>query len=423
MTENRVLNGRRILVVTETFPNQIQPWMLNTTVQAHLRGAEVFLAAGGRHGHSHYAVEDQYGLLQRTMYVKPFNLLGALSPLRYLGGRSQEFRKAARRGIVRAFCNAERPTPRAIAKRLALAVPLGLREIDLIHSHSMALAYEFLRIGRALHIPLVHTFHGLPPEGVAELAVQKQRLLYREAACFLVNTKFARQQLRDLGCPDEKIQVIPQGIDLTQFPFAPQSPPDGKPVRLLTVGRLHREKGHAFALRALARLGEHGLDYRYRIVGAGPEAASLRQDAARLGIAPRVSFLGELFGGALRREYREAHIFVFPSLRSLHGEWEETQGVALQEAQASGCIVIATRSGGIPECLDESHTWLVPDRDSEALANAVATVLKTPERWSEWQEAGRAWVQDRYSIEKIGDGLVDLYVRILEWWTSRGKER
>ena len=88
-------------------------------------------------------------------------------------------------------------------------------------------------------------------------------------------------------------------------------------------------------------------------------------------------------------------------------------GVALQEGQASGCIAIATRTGGIPECVDESHARLVPDRNAEALAGAILDLMDDPERWPEWQAAGRRWVEDRYSLDVIGRRLAELYLRVM----------
>ncbi len=169
------LAGRRLLVVAATFPNRIQPWMLNTTIQAVRHGAEVFIAAGGRRGHTYQAAVDQYGLKERTIYVKTAKSKGLVDALRYLFGPSREFRRAARRGVARVVFRPERLGPRTIGKGVALAVPIGLPRVSLIHSHAMTLGYEFLRVARYHRAPLVQTFHGLPPVGVPGLSRKSRR--------------------------------------------------------------------------------------------------------------------------------------------------------------------------------------------------------------------------------------------------------
>lgn len=407
------LTGQRLLVVTADFPNRIQPWMLNTTVQAIRHGAEVFIAAGGKRGHTYQAAVDQHSLKERTIYVRAVETTGMLDAFRYAFGPSRELRRAARRGLARAVLRPERFDPYSIGKGFALAVPLGLARISLIHSHAMTLGYEFLRVARVHRAPLVQTFHGLPPSGVPGLSAEKQDRLFRGVSRFLVNTDFAKGQLIDLGCPVDKVEILPQGTDLSEFPFEPRHHPGTEPICFLTVGRLHEDKGHAYALRALAALATGGMKFRYDIVGYGPEKSSLESLSRELGIADRVRFMDEVDDDELRREYREAHIFLFPSLRDLRGKHEETQGVALQEAQATGCLVVATRTGGIPESVDETHARLVPDRNPQALASGILDLVRQPERWPEWQTAGRRWVESRYSIDVIGSRLAELYSRVL----------
>jgi len=336
-----------------------------------------------------------------------------LDALKYAFGSSRELRRAARRGMARAVLHPERLDPYSIGKGVALAVPLGLPRISLIHSHAMTLGYEFLRVARMHRAPLVQTFHGLPPAGVAGLSDEKQDQLFRGASRFLVNTEFAKGQLADLGCPVDKMEVLPQGTNLSEFPFEPRPHPGAGPFRFLTVGRLHEDKGHAYALQAMAELVNRGVKFRYHIVGYGPEKSSLEFLSRELGIADRVHFMDEVDDAGLQREYREAHIFLFPSLRDLRGKHEETQGVAMQEAQATGCLVVATRTGGIPESVDGTQARLVPDRNAQALASAILDLVRQPERWSEWQTAGRRWVETRYSIEVIGRRLAELYTRLL----------
>jgi len=129
---------------------------------------------------------------------------------------------------------------------------------------------------------------------------------------------------------------------------------------------------------------------------------------------------GHLDGQALLDEFRQAHIFVLPSLA---GEtlfcWAETQAVAVQEAQACGCIVVATGTGGIPEVLDiGSSAHLVRDRDPAQIAATIENIVNSPQRWHEWQRHGRAWVTSEFDVNRIGERLWDLYRQVVSAGTG-----
>jgi glycosyltransferase involved in cell wall biosynthesis len=184
-------------------------------------------------------------------------------------------------------------------------------------------------------------------------------------------------------------------------------------VRILSVGRLEPGKGHSYALEAIAMLVARGFNLRYRIVGQGSHLAELETLTRDLGLNDRVEFCGGVFEGALLAEYAQAHLFLLPSLREQTG-WQETQGVVVQEAQASGCIVVATRTGGIPECVDDGRSaFLAAERDAPGLAAAIEGVLRAPDRWSEWQQEGRTWVEERFDAAVIGSRQWEIYRHVL----------
>lgn len=142
------------------------------------------------------------------------------------------------------------------------------------------------------------------------------------------------------------------------------------------VGRISPEKGVDVALRALAQLGEEGLDADFEIAGGG-EAEHLRELealAASLRIADRVRFLGPLDTDALKDFYARIHALVVPSV------WEEPAGLVLVEGALAGVPLVASRVGGIPEIVrDPEEALLVPPGDSEALAAALRQALTEPE--------------------------------------------
>jgi colanic acid/amylovoran biosynthesis glycosyltransferase len=303
--------------------------------------------------------------------------------------------------------------PKHLVKGLAKLKLMSDGPFDLVHSHYLAGSHEFLFLKEVFGVPLVTTFHGLPPVGVGKLAPEKMARVFAAGDLFLVNTRFARAQLEGLGCPPGKIAILPQGTDLSRFPFRERQAPEDGRYAVLTVARLTPEKGVLYAVRAMSLLAQRHPRLEYRIVGEGPERAALEREAASLGLSGQVTLLGPFSGRQLSRHYAEAHAFVLPSLKAENG-WQETQGVVIQEAQASGLPVIATRTGGIPECVIDGQTGLlVPDRDPGALAAAIERLI------SDWDEArrlalaGRGFVEANFDLRLVFQRLAGLYEQVL----------
>ncbi|WP_270888469.1 glycosyltransferase [Pedococcus sp. 5OH_020] len=153
----------------------------------------------------------------------------------------------------------------------------------------------------------------------------------------------------------------------------PRPAPGDRAVRVLTVASLDQPyKGVAELMEAVIALRSRGRDVRLSIAGTGRLRSELeRYGRKRLGDAVR--FLGHLDDGQLDAAYQEADCFVLAS-------WSEGLPRALVEAMASGLPAVATRVGGVPELL-EPHR-LVPPREPEALAAAIARLVEDPAAWT-----------------------------------------
>lgn len=157
--------------------------------------------------------------------------------------------------------------------------------------------------------------------------------------------------------PSSRIQVIHNGW--TGTPRTRDVPE----VDFVSISHLRREKGHEVLLDAFAQVGQRAPSVRLRIAGDGPLRSHLEQRCRHLGIEGSVEFLGAVpdVWDILAR----AGLAVFPSLT-------EPQGIAVLEAMAAGCPVIASRVGGIPEMVDHGRNGhLVPPADAPALADAM----------------------------------------------------
>lgn len=405
----------RLLVLAETFPSRIQPWLLSSIEQAVRRGAEVYIAARRRRGQTHQKKVDSLGLLARTLYVDT-DLLGLLHGLARLFDTQPGPLRQVWRGLFALAAHPRYLNPglKNLLRAIPLSVVAGLENIDLIQAHSLSGAYDYLPIKRLFGTPLVLTFHGRTPSGVPRLACTKMGEVFAYADRILVNTDFAKKQVVALGAEAAKIRKIPQGIGLTDYPFSFRQMPEDGVLRLVSVGRLQPDKGHSYAIEAVRLLRDRGYRVSYRIVGTGPSRAQLLSAAESLGISDAVSLVGEVSDDELLKELKDAQIFLFPSIRDSEGFHEETQGYAIQEAQSTGLIVVVTNTGGIPECVDAGRSaFVVPDKNSKAIADAVQHIADSPTRWHEWQLTGHRWVEKNFSASAIGDKLWAQYLDLI----------
>jgi len=280
---------------------------------------------------------------------------------------------------------------------------------DVLHAHFGPIGNSF-RFARELwQAPLVVSFHGydfctLPRQQGAAM----YHRLFEAADLVTVNSEFTRGRVKTLGCPNEKLRMLPVGLDVGKFQFRERHRTENEPVRIITVARLVEIKGHEYVLRALARPQAGHLRIRYDIVGDGPLRGKLESLVTELGLQDVVTLHGARDGAFIEDLMACAHLGLLASV-NIEGD-AEGQGLFLQEAQACGLPVIATQHGALPEgLLPERSGFLVPERDVDALAERLEFLVTHPEKWPEMGRAGRAFVGRRYDIRELNDQLVTIY--------------
>lgn len=404
------------LVVAERFPNIYESYILNQIEFLIRNDAKVNVVSGPPLGHRFDERIDRYGLDElnfRYAFDTLSDITSALRPFvnstykqcrPYQGIRrlikSRHFKKLGLKNKLK-----------ALVKSPILG---SATKFEVVHAHRIGLAYEHIFLSEVLNVPLVVSFHGLQTTDLSRpffLNAIATNHLFKEMKLITAGTNYARDVLIQCGCPTEKIRVVPVGIHLEEFPFHPRAFSAARKIVLLTVARLSAEKGHEYAITAVKMLRMKGLEIEYRIVGDGPLTAQLKAFVASQGVADSVVFLGEKENEALREEYRNADIFVLPSVYENNNALKgETQGLVIQEAQASGKLVVATRIGGIPECVDSDRSvLLVKQRSAEQLATAIESLLQNGHEWEGRQRTGRAWVERHFSMDVLGRQLLNVY--------------
>ncbi len=215
---------------------------------------------------------------------------------------------------------------------------------------------------------------------------------------------FTASLLLDWAVPPERVVRVPFGAQ----PRPPAAPPTG--AMLLSVGRLVPRKGVDTVIRAIPALARMFPALAYRVVGGGPDESRLRRLAAALGVGERVTFLGRLDEEELDREFRRCALFVQPSRRMADGELEGL-GLVYFEAAAWGRPAVAGRSGGEGDAVVDGVTGVLVDGGSvEAVAAAIAALLRDPARLSAYGAAARRRVEAGYTWDHaaaVVDGVLE----------------
>jgi glycogen(starch) synthase len=172
--------------------------------------------------------------------------------------------------------------------------------------------------------------------------------------------------------------VIPNPFDA--YLFSPGPPTAQRPNELIFVGRLVAEKGLDVLLHALAVLRGRELLPRLTIVGSGPELAPTENLAIQLGLREQIDFSGVKRGADLAGILQQHKILIVPSL------YAEPFGVVALEGIASGCVVVGSSGGGLPEAIGPCGVTF-PNGDASALAAALDGLLRQPDECAKMTES------------------------------------
>jgi glycosyltransferase involved in cell wall biosynthesis len=255
--------------------------------------------------------------------------------------------------------------------RMALRVPRLLRRLR------PALAHFQHALPAACPCPAVVTVHDLSFERDPSLMDRRDRLIFRTVVprsvrravrVIAVSERTKRDLLELYGIPEQKIVVVPNGVDPA---FTPNGPRPESDAYALFVGALQPRKNAATAIEALALLGDPAL----RLVVVGPDKggrAEAVRVVARHGLDKRVDFRGHVPQEELAALYRGAACLVFPSRY-------EGFGLPVLEAMASGTPVVTTTAGALPEVAGEAAIML-EDPTPVALAGGIERAIADQER-------------------------------------------
>jgi colanic acid/amylovoran biosynthesis glycosyltransferase len=272
--------------------------------------------------------------------------------------------------------------PFLLGELLAMRRLLRQNDADVLHVHWLVPqgVAAWLVAGR---VPWLLTCHGADVYALRGPVSRriKRAVLSRAAAVTTVNEDM-RNRVIALGADPDRTHVVAMPAALSTGAAAGLDPirdesaggPDVVPGRLLFVGRLVEKKGVTVLLDAL-RLFPAEVRFTCEIVGAGPLRDGLRRRVAELGLADRVTFLGQVDKQRVARALAEAEVVIVPSVPAASGD-QDGLPVTLLEAMGRARPIVASRLPGIVEAVEhERAALLVPPGDAAALAAALGRLL------------------------------------------------
>lgn len=225
-----------------------------------------------------------------------------------------------------------------------------------------------------------------------------------EAAEFVACVSwFGRAQGMRLVRADQwrKMHVIRCGLPFDRIPSKGTAEANARTI--ICVGRLSPEKGQAGLLQAFAQLREKHTGLRLKLVGDGPDRASLEALAQEMRIADGVTFAGRLPEGETLAEIACADLLVLSSFL-------EGLPIVLMEAMAVGIPVIASRVAGIPELVEDAETGLLfTPSNWDELASRVDRLLGNEDLRARLAEKARAKVASEFDTRTSAEQLARLF--------------
>jgi glycosyltransferase involved in cell wall biosynthesis len=222
--------------------------------------------------------------------------------------------------------------------------------------------------------------------------------LYKDLNVHVVTSTYMKQRLVQHGFREEQVRTVGCFSNLRpQKPF----PVDRERPVISFVGRMNRYKGADFLIRALA---EVSVPFRCSIIGDGEHLPYCRKLADKLGLSSVVDFLGWRSSQEITEHLRGVSVAVVPSV------FPEPFGIVGLEAMLCSKPVVAFDVGGIPDWLKDGETgYLVPVKDTKALAQKLEALLLDPVKAAEMGVAGQRRVISTFSKQQHFDRLLSIF--------------
>lgn len=282
-------------------------------------------------------------------------------------------------------------------------------KFDVIHAHDWLVAYAAKTLKNSYDIPIVSTIHATESGRNSGIHNETQRyindtewMLTYESTEVIVNSNYMKRELQSLfGLPFEKINVVPNGININMFSgverdydFRRQYALDNEKI-ILFMGRLVYEKGVQHLISAMPKILSGYHDAKLVIAGKGGMTDELKAQVNAMGIANKVYFTGYMDSKQVCKMYKCADVSVFPSTY-------EPFGIVALEAMLSGTPVVVSDIGGLNEIVTHGENGMKSYAGNpNSIADSILELLYNPQLSQEVVKKAKNMVKNEYTWAKI----------------------
>lgn len=297
---------------------------------------------------------------------------------------------------------------------------------DIIHLHEI---YTVMHLWTAFIARIKHIPYLISPQGTATLVNKTGRLfrkkifniifgrfLYDNCAAFIVSSRIEKNSLTLLGIPENKVFLIPNGVDSALYRNIPDKFLSRKRLGLnknnfvlLFLGRIHPKKGIDLIIDALPKVLSIFKNVILLIVGPMADKTYreyLNKKITLLKLHDKVKFMNSVSGKNKLAVFSASDIFILPS-------FQEGLPVGALEAAASNLPLVLTKDCGIGE-LEKSRAGLYISHDKKSIARAIIRILGDKIK-SSYRQNARLMVKKYYSADKQIFNIMNLYKRIIRY--------
>ncbi|MDH7480034.1 MAG: glycosyltransferase family 4 protein, partial [Syntrophomonadaceae bacterium] len=311
-----------------------------------------------------------------------------------------------------------------LEKAIALLPELG--PFDLVHGHDWLVAHASRALKHSLRVPLIATIHateygrnnGLHNDTQRYISSVEWFLTYEAWRVIICSLYMRDELLRVFKLPEDKLCLIPNGVNLSDFEVDPGLEKEIERFRanyahpsekvVFCISRLVHEKGVQLLIDAAPKILAAYPQTKFIIAGRGPSEWYLKEKVRTLGLDNRFYFTGYIDEQTRNRLYRCADVAVCPSLY-------EPFGLVALEAMAAGTPVVVSDTGGISELVDNGVDGLKFNTgSSDSLARKVLEMLNHPQKSMHLREQARQKVINRYSWDVVAARTVIVYQQVLQ---------
>jgi glycosyltransferase involved in cell wall biosynthesis len=237
--------------------------------------------------------------------------------------------------------------------------------------------------------------------------------ILRDASNVIALTREEANQYRKMGVKEDKIKIVPNGIDLSEYEDLPERETFKKKYKIeavdkliLYLGRLHRIKGIDLLVDSFSDLEKEHQDIKLLIVGPDEgHLPTIKDQIEYLRIGHKILFTGPLYGYEKMSAYVDADVYVLPSIY-------ETFPISVLESWACGTPVIVTDRCGIADVIDNRAGLVVP-YDKDQLRDAILHMLSGDKHMQDFSRNGKSLVRERFNWEIIAEQVERIYLNCI----------